>query len=268
MDDAVTEYKKSKIYGFDMVSPNKISTGEQIRNFYLLGVYFLYKAKRHRFFMEENSAAFDHLNNIYLRCLFLGLSGEYLLKALFVKNGFSLKMEKNLKGKARENFKLKKPAEAINEDDHTVGYKELINSLGLLSIPAEILEVISPKLEELKKWRDGAVHSFHLKKLREKDLEEVYKLLDKIEDQVNPDLKLSPSLYIQVYLDYKDEIGGVRINTVMLQDNITCREEEAKQEMFDVESYFANYYALEESKNCKKNIEEHVIKQLHTHGYI
>lgn len=247
----------------------KISSGEQIQNFYLLGVYFLYKAKRHRSFMEENSAVFDHLNNLYLRCLFLGLSGEYLLKALFVKKGFSIKANKNAKSNKINNFQLKKPAEGIDENDYVVGYGELIESLSFLTGNTKFLNGIKPKLKKLKKWRNGAVHSFHLEKLREKELKKVYEILEGIEEEVNSDLKLSTSIYIQVYLDYRETTGGIRINRVKLTDNITCREIDARQSMFDVESYFGNIHTVEwQNSRFNKNIEEHVTKQLRTYGYI
>ncbi len=239
---------------------NKISTGEQIRNFYLLGVYFLHKAEKHRYFMEENSAVFDHLNNLYLRCLFLGLSGEYLLKALFVKNGFSIKEYK-------KKVPIKKPAEAILENDYVVGYDELIKSLPFLSTHFKNLNQIGSILEKLRNWRNGAVHKFHLEKINEKDLEETYKILDELEEKINPDLRISASIYIEVYLDYKESNYGIRINTVKLIDIITDREVEAEQDMFDVERHFA-YYSSEPSKKYEEEIEKHVIRQLHAHGYI
>ena len=58
----------------------KMTINEQVMDYYLLGSFFLQKARNIRF-CEKESAILDHIDNMRLECLFLGLSGEYLLKS-------------------------------------------------------------------------------------------------------------------------------------------------------------------------------------------
>jgi hypothetical protein len=81
----------------------KMTIAEQIRDYYLLGVYLM-EEERSVGLGREKSIVLDHLDNLRVRCLYLGLSGEYLLKSYFVGRGYSMRAKSAIDiGKKKKN---------------------------------------------------------------------------------------------------------------------------------------------------------------------
>jgi len=193
--------------------------------------------------------------------IFIGIGTEYLLKSVYLMNGFHIYETKFKEQPVAANYREMTLTKLLSFRDRTLGFSYLLDHLPkvLAKIKKDKMEKIIEGLKIVKEWRDRSVHIGGKFKKNPNEFEKVLYAVDELLRH-NNEPKFIKNAFVYIELDCRETNECIRIFEVTISDS---DGEEYKFWNFDDSSYFGIVGEVDE-----KEIIKHIKSKLKWDGYI